>query len=85
MNDTTIFQADKWSSHFVKKDTFQNQLCDSENGSLIMIYLQCSKSNAYHWYAFDSLTYRIKMVLPPYNTPYVQQVILCMSDSDALI
>ena len=25
------------------------------------------------------------MVLPPYNIPYVQQVILCMSDSDALI
>ena len=24
------------------------------------------------------------MVLPPYNTAYVQQVILCLSDSDAL-
>ena len=70
MNDMTIFQRDQWSSHFVKRNTFQNQLCDGERGSLVRLYLQCSKvqdcwsycslalkSNAYHWYAFDSLTY----------------------------
>ena len=60
MNDMVIFRTDKWSSHFVKRNTFQKQLCDSEPGSLIRLYLQFSKSNAYHWYAFDSLTYRLK-------------------------
>ena len=60
MNDVTIFQTNKWSSHFVKRNTFQNELCDGESGSLVMLYLQCSKPNAYHWYAFDSLTYRLK-------------------------
>ena len=59
MNDTTIFQTDKWSSHFIKRNTFQSLLCDSESGSLVMLYLQCNKSNAYHWYAFDSQTYRL--------------------------
>ena len=59
MNDMTIFQTDTWSSHFVKLNTFQNQLCDSESGSLVRLYLQCSKSKAYHWYAFDSLTCRL--------------------------
>ena len=61
LNDMTIFQTDKWSSHFVKRNTFQNQLCDSESGSLVRLYWQCSKSNTYHWYAFDSLTYRLKL------------------------
>ena len=60
MNDMTNFQTDKWSSHPVKRNTFQNQLCDSESGSLGSLYLQGNKSNAYHWYAFDSLSYRLK-------------------------
>ena len=60
MNDMTIFQTHKWSSHFVKRNTFQNQLCDNEIGSLIRLFLQCSKSNAYRWYAFDSLIYTLK-------------------------
>ena len=62
MNDMTIFQTDKWSSHFIKRNAFQNQLCDSESGSLVRLYLQCSKSNisTYHWYVCDSLTYRLK-------------------------
>ena len=60
MIDMTIFQTDKGSYHFVKRNTFQHQLCDGESGSLVRLYLQCGKSNAYHWYAFDSLTYRLK-------------------------
>ena len=32
MNDMTILRTDKWSSHFVKRNTFQKQLCDSEPG-----------------------------------------------------
>ena len=55
MNNMTIFQTDKGSSHFVERNTFQNQLCDSESWSLVRLYLQCSKSNAYRWYAFDWL------------------------------
>ena len=38
MNDMTIFQTDMWSSHFVKINTFQNKLCDSESGSLVRLY-----------------------------------------------
>ena len=38
MNDMTIFQTDKWSPHFIKRNTFQDQLCDSESGSLGYIY-----------------------------------------------
>ena len=32
MNDMIILRTDKWSSHFVKRNTFQKQLCDSEPG-----------------------------------------------------
>ena len=78
MNDMTIFQTDKWSFHFVKGDTFQNQLWDSESGCLVRLYLQCNKSNAYQWYQRTFIT-------TIQHTVYVQQVILCMSASDALI
>ena len=39
MNDVTIFQTNKWSSHFVKINTFQNQFCDGESGSLVRLYI----------------------------------------------